>query len=92
MRRWVAFAVLVLLTAAPSAQQALDRKKIPPPGKTPELRVPAWTKSALPDGADLIVSEKHDLPLVLDSMAGGEDVALVAPDDARDHSRATPAH
>ena len=64
MRGWLTFAVLLLLTAAPSAQQALDRKKIPPPGKTPELRVPAWTKSTLGNGADLIVSEKHDLPLI----------------------------
>src|SRR5262249_42887300 len=33
-------------------------------GKTPTLRVPVWTRSKLPNGADLIVSEKHDLPLV----------------------------
>ena len=46
------------------AQQALDRNKIPPPGKTPTLRVPAWTKTTLANGAELIVSEKHDLPLV----------------------------
>jgi zinc protease len=53
-----------LLSAGPAARQALDRKKIPPPGRTPELRVPSWTKSTLANGADLIVSEKHDLPLV----------------------------
>ena len=47
-----------------SAQQTLDRSKTPPPGKTPVLHVPAWTKSRLANGADLIVSEKHDLPLV----------------------------
>ncbi len=47
-----------------SARQALDRTKTPPPGKTPDLRVPTWTKSALANGADLIVSEKHDLPIV----------------------------
>jgi len=47
---------------APSA--TLDRTKIPPPGKPPVLRVPAWTKSTLANGADFIVSEKHDLPLV----------------------------
>jgi predicted Zn-dependent peptidase len=47
-----------------SAQQALDRTKAPPPGKTPVLRVPSWTKTKLANGADLIVSEKHDLPLV----------------------------
>lgn len=52
--------------AANEAQAAptLDRKKIPPPGRTPALRVPAWTKSTLSNGAELIVSEKHDLPLV----------------------------
>ena len=46
------------------AQQALDRSKIPPPGKLPVLRVPTWTKTTIDNGADLIVSEKHDLPLV----------------------------
>jgi zinc protease len=55
-------AILVWLPL--SAQQSLDRTKIPPPAKTPMLRVPAWTKSKLANGADLIVSEKHDLPLV----------------------------
>jgi zinc protease len=49
---------------AGSAQQALDRAKIPPPGKPPVLRVPAWTDGTLGNGAALIVSEKHDLPLV----------------------------
>jgi zinc protease len=76
MRGSIAFAVLLLLlSAAPSAQQALDRKTIPPPGKTPELRVPAWTKSTLANGAELIVSEKHDLPLIAFSITflGGGD-------------------
>ena len=75
MRRWFAFAILLMLSAAPSAQQSLDRKKIPPPGKTPELRVPAWTKSTLANGAELLVSEKHDLPLISFSITflGGAD-------------------
>jgi zinc protease len=46
------------------ARQALDRTKTPPPGKTPDLRVPTWTKTTLANGAELVVSEKHDLPLV----------------------------
>ncbi len=46
------------------AQQTVDRSKIPPPGKPPALRVPSWTKSTLANGAEFIVSEKHDLPLV----------------------------
>ena len=76
MTRRAAAAILILLFstvgAAPlraqragaQAGQSFDRKTIPPPGPTPELRVPAWTKSTLGNGADFIVSEKHDLPLV----------------------------
>jgi zinc protease len=65
-RRLVAscLTLCVALCVSAGARQALDRKKIPAPGKTPELRVPAWTKTTLANGADLIVSEKHDLPLV----------------------------
>jgi zinc protease len=59
----VAIAVVALSTAGLSGQ-ALDRKKVPPPGRTPDLRVPVWTKTTLANGADFIVSEKHDLPLV----------------------------
>jgi zinc protease len=75
MRAWIAFAVLLLLSSAPSAQQALDRKKVPAPARTPELRVPAWTKSTLANGAELMVSEKHDLPLIAFSITflGGAD-------------------
>ncbi|HEX5473440.1 MAG TPA: pitrilysin family protein [Vicinamibacterales bacterium] len=47
-----------------AAQQTLDRTKIPPPAPPPQLHVPVWTKTTLPNGAELIVSEKHDLPLV----------------------------
>jgi predicted Zn-dependent peptidase len=43
---------------------ALDRNKVPDPGKKPVLRVPGWTRSTLPNGAELIVSQKRDLPLV----------------------------
>src|SRR5215831_18351498 len=57
--------VAALLVGLPlAAQEAFDRSKIPSPGKTPVLHVPSWTKSKLANGADLIVSEKHDLPLV----------------------------
>jgi zinc protease len=60
---FVAGAALAVLLPL-SAQQTLDRSKTPPPGKLPVLHVPSWTKSKLAGGADLIVSEKHDLPLV----------------------------
>ena len=56
--------IAIVLAADTSARQALDRTKVPAPGKTPELRVPTWTKTTLANGADFIVSEKHDLPLV----------------------------
>ena len=55
---------LSLTSTAAAAPQSLDRSKIPPPAKPPALRVPEWTKSTLANGADFIVSEKHDLPLV----------------------------
>jgi zinc protease len=59
----VALLAIALATAGLSGQ-ALDRKTVPPPGRTPDLRVPVWTKTTLANGADFIVSEKHDLPLV----------------------------
>jgi zinc protease len=75
-RRLFAILILAVLSALPaSAQPPLDRSKIPPPGKAPELRVPAWTKATLSNGAVLFVSEKHDLPLVSFSLLvmGGAD-------------------
>lgn len=57
-----------LALAAPlGAQQtrsSFDRSVIPSPGKTPELRVPAWTTATLSNGAQLIVSQRRNLPLV----------------------------
>ena len=61
-------AVFIAMASAAQAQQPLDRTKVPPPGKTPELRVPVWTKTTLANGATLIVSERHGLPLVSFSM------------------------
>ncbi len=52
------------LNSASFGQQPLDRTSIPPAGKTPQLLVPTWTKTVLPNGATLIVSERHNLPLV----------------------------
>jgi zinc protease len=74
MRSRIALALALCLSITAAAQQGLDRKKVPPPGPTPVLRVPTWTKGALANGADLIVSEKHDLPLISFSITflGGE--------------------
>lgn len=57
-------AILALASLPAHSQQTLDRTKIPPPGKPAVLHVPTWTKATLANGAELMVSEKHDLPLV----------------------------
>jgi zinc protease len=76
-RRIFLVALCSLLSALTplGAQGTLDRSKQPPVGKVPELRVPTWTKAKLSNGAELIVSEKHDLPLVSFSITllGGSD-------------------
>jgi zinc protease len=66
---------VALLTVVTLSGQTLDRAKVPAPGPAPQLRVPAWTKGKLANGADFIVSEKHDLPLVSFSITfvGGAD-------------------
>ena len=56
--------VISLANIAAIAQKTLDRTVVPPPGPTPVLRVPTWTKTQLANGATLIVSERHNLPLV----------------------------
>ena len=60
----IAAIVLISISSLSLAQQPLDRTKVPPPGPTPVLRVPEWTKTKLSNGATLIVSERHSLPLV----------------------------
>jgi zinc protease len=52
------------LQAAQATATKLDRTKPPGPGKSPTLRTPTWTKATLSNGAELLVSERHDLPLV----------------------------
>jgi predicted Zn-dependent peptidase len=56
-------------TKSPAKQQAattsrFDRRVIPTPGKVPELTIPFWSKISIANGAQLVVSEKHGLPLV----------------------------
>jgi zinc protease len=74
VRRWVVGSALVgaSLAGRAAAQQpknqpkvsAFDRTAIPAAGKAPELHVPAWTSMKLSNGAELIVSPRHNLPLV----------------------------
>src|SRR6185295_3036927 len=65
-RKALALAAALVMSIANIAAiaQTLDRTKVPPPGTTPVLRVPTWTKTQLANGATLIVSERHNLPLV----------------------------
>jgi zinc protease len=71
-KRRICFSALSLLVAAPLVAQqpkqppksAFDRRVIPTTAKDAELKVPAWTKTTLANGATLIVSERHTLPLV----------------------------
>ena len=66
-RKVLALAAAIVISVAniaALAQQPLDRTKMPTPGNTPVLRVPTWTKTQLANGATLIVSERHNLPLV----------------------------
>lgn len=67
----VAAGAAVAQTPAPK----LDRRVIPTAGKSPELKVPAWTTTTIADGAKLVVSEKHNLPLVSFriNLVGGSD-------------------
>src|ERR1043165_6304455 len=60
----LAAAVVISIANIAAVAQTLDRTKVPPPGPTPVLRVPTWTKTELANGATLIVSERHSLPLV----------------------------
>ena len=64
----IAALVIGFANIAALAQQTLDRTKVPTPGATPVLRVPTWTKAKLSNGATLIVSERHNLPLISFSM------------------------
>jgi zinc protease len=47
-----------------ASQSSFDRRIVPTPGKAPDLVVPFWSKVSLSNGAQLVVSEKHGLPLV----------------------------
>ena len=69
--RAAAVAVLVAGIASTSAAQkappkpaAFDRTVMPAPGVAPALHVPSWTSSKLANGAQLVVSARHNLPLV----------------------------
>jgi zinc protease len=64
-------AIMVVAASSLAAQQpksapkpTFDRRVVPLAGKDPQLIVPTWTKTTLANGATLVVSERHSLPLV----------------------------
>ncbi|MDQ6828709.1 MAG: insulinase family protein [Gemmatimonadota bacterium] len=61
----IASAIAAAAVAAPlAAQKTVDYSVQPTPGALPAMHVPKWTHSELANGAELVVTEKHDLPLV----------------------------
>ncbi len=64
--RYLTISTAACLACAPGlqGQARLDRNVIPAAGKAPALSVPTWTRTKLANGAELVVAEKHDLPLV----------------------------
>lgn len=67
-RRWLSDGVHVL-TVRPFPQLAAaaagaDRAHRPEAGTPPEARLPAFTRARLPNGVELIVAERHDVPVV----------------------------
>jgi predicted Zn-dependent peptidase len=56
--------VAPLAGAQPGARPPFDRTKIPTPGAAPATRIPAWTRTKLANGSELVVSVKRNLPLV----------------------------
>src|SRR5204863_1564961 len=58
---------LVTLTTAAHAQtgkSAFDRTIVPKARPDPTVKLPTWTKATLSNGAQLVVVERHSLPLI----------------------------
>ena len=65
----VALVAAPALTAVPSRAQtsiksSFDRRVMPKAGAEPKLNLPTWSKATLSNGAQLVVSERHTLPLI----------------------------
>jgi len=74
-------ALAAVASTAAAQGKALDRDLTPPPGPTPKLHVPTWTRATLSNGAELVVTQKHDLPLVafsIDFIGGSYSYELAA--------------
>jgi zinc protease len=58
----LAASITPLVAQQPSG--ALDRTVAPPAGPAPSILFPQWTQTTLANGATLVVSQRHSLPLV----------------------------
>ena len=47
-----------------SNKSSFDRTVIPKAGVDPAAKIPTWTKTTLSNGAELVVVERHSLPLI----------------------------
>ncbi len=67
-RRWLADGVQVLtvrpFAQAAAAKEGADRTRRPEAGVPPEARLPRFTRATLPNGLELVVAERHDVPVV----------------------------
>lgn len=52
------------LAQAKSNKSSFDRTVLPKAGADPVAKIPTWTKSTLSNGAQLVVVERHSLPLI----------------------------
>jgi predicted Zn-dependent peptidase len=68
MRTRLLFAAAVLAAAssvgAQAGKSAFDRTVIPKAGADPTVKLPTWTRTTLSNGAQLVVIERHNLPLI----------------------------
>jgi predicted Zn-dependent peptidase len=67
----LAIALIAIPAATPAVAHAqkpikssFDRTVVPKAGSEPKLNLPTWSKTTLSNGATLVVSERHTLPLV----------------------------
>ena len=67
-RRWLSDGVQILTVrpfpAAAAAGPGVDRSHRPEAGTPPEAALPAFSRATLPSGLELIVAERHDVPVV----------------------------
>ena len=67
-RRWLSDGVHVLTVRpfppAEATGPGVDRSHRPEPGTPPDAALPRFTRATLPSGLELIVAERHDIPVV----------------------------